>query len=390
MDHEADRTKGELLKLAATLGISERQFDRWRNAGLLPVPIEVRKLGHAIGSEAVYPSITARQLRRLREFHFGSKTVKPERRLLFLGWKLWWDSDDWQVSRARIREFLVKHVTSEVDHQAALLRAATPEMRQRAIDELATKPLGREPGPLAKVRQHLRGDTAEFLALVAAGLDGELPDDAETLGLIEKAAGTARARTDNLLGQPLVADNVNPIPAIQASLTKLQVSLTAEVEEMTDEELLKARSVSRRLSESVAEFARFGRDAKGKGGLGLGDFVYPPGTPRGQGERLVVFHLIAKVAAATGLVSDPAELPGILEQLLGPYRLVQVARQVKPYDELMSTRSVLDAAASSSAEAEHLRDIRRVARDDPEAARAARKLVEQAERQPREEQTEKH
>ena len=377
MDDEGRQTKAELLKLAKRLGASEPEFDRWRRAGLLPRPCEIKRLGRGRGSEAIYPAHTAAQLRRLCQLHFGDKGVKRERRLRYLAWKLWWEGKDIPVSR--VREFLMRDIAAKVDREREMLLQASPEQRAKWAKELATKSFGRHPGPRGRVRQRLRSDTFAFVCLVFDALSGGLLDTAEARRLLEKGTGTDRARTDTLAGQHLLTNDVDYMPAVQEAVAHLGGnSLVAQVEKMSDEELAEARLLTREYLGTLQVSARFGRDAKGQGGLGLGEFLYLPETPKEQAMSMLATHCLRKLAAENAAVTDPAEAVAVLRQVAELYPQVEAARMVEPFRDLLSNRRIEEVAADPAKVRVHERDLRKARFYQPDSAKAVDQAIEAA------------
>ncbi len=374
---EDGHTKRELLELGRQLGASEKQFDRWRRAQLLPPPISHRSLGRGKGSVSIYPPGTSKQLRRLCELHCAPSLIKKERRLLFLAWKLWWEGYD--IPALRVREFLAKHVVNSFDSDVEAARAMSPEQRQVTVHELATKPLGRHPGPLGKARGHLRGNMRDFLALLFTMVDGNvITSDPESLRLLEKASGLERGRTDTWCGQPLLTDEKNHIPdtIVAALMPLLDGSLTQRVEQMSDAELCEARQTAQRWWNGVTVMARFGRDARGKGGFGLGDFLYAPSNPREQAAWCLMFGMLNEAATNNSAVADIFRtFFTALETFAANYPLVEAGREVEPFRELLSPARIEQVTADPDKMPEHLREIRRTRFHKPDAAEAFTRAI---------------
>lgn len=127
MDGVRDETREELLDLAKAHGysVTEHQLARWHREGLLPRPKQ-RSLGKGHGTQTIYPPGTGKQLLRLCKIHFDDK----EKRLLHVGWRLWWE--DYEVSFELIRDFLSR-VASKVDSgRRSLVDPQTGELSESA------------------------------------------------------------------------------------------------------------------------------------------------------------------------------------------------------------------------------------------------------------------
>jgi len=176
MSGRQGETREELLDLAKARGysVTEHQLARWHRAGLLPRPKQ-RSLGKGHGTQTVYPPGTGRQLLRLCEIHFDDK----EKRLLHVGWRLWWE--DYEVSSKPIRD-LLSRVASMVDSgRRSVVDPQTGELSESAWKFVEDSPDVKLHKPWSQVRrrtgQNLFPTLVKTMFEVGAGRYEGLPVD---------------------------------------------------------------------------------------------------------------------------------------------------------------------------------------------------------------------
>jgi len=367
MSEEAVHTKDSLIALAHAegwRGVTPQRFDRWRRAGLVPSP-DRRWLGRGKGSVSSYPSRSAEQLLRVCGLHLGPR---GERRLRYLAWRLWWEG--YEVPLPRVREFIVKDVVHRLDRQLAHLRESSAEDRQKAAREVATKRLGRKSAGLGKARQRLRSQSAPFLAWLGDALSGSVADDAGSKRRLEKATGLDRSRTDDALGRPLLADEVDYMPTVTASAAAIGESLSERhVAQFADVDLCAARDQVQSFFLVMRDFVGFARDVGGKRGLGVGDW-YAPEDPMEQAAFVLVWPQLVQLGQQSPEVTNPNEATAVLCSLTEPYRLIQEQRRVEVFRDLLSTERLLAARSDNESWREYVRELRRTARDHSQEVQA--------------------
>lgn len=166
--------------------VTETQLVRWHREGLLPPigqPLARRFLGRGRGSETLYPAGTSAQLLALCGLH------AHERRLVPLGWSLWWQG--YVVSPTLIREAL-QHLADNWSHAVWQVRnEGVPDAPRRTrIDQ--------PPLRAARDRTGRKGFLIfrDLMVQIMTGTVGEWTD--EEREAFERAMGLDRARTDHI------------------------------------------------------------------------------------------------------------------------------------------------------------------------------------------------
>jgi hypothetical protein len=181
-------TREELLALTKDRGyeVSAPQLARWHRAGLLPGPKQ-RSLGKGRGTQTVYPPGTEQQLLRLCQIHFDGE----EKRLLYVGWRLWWEGYD--TSTKPVRAFLSRVARGLDEEIGSLVDPATGRLSETRWEELMKA--GREARlgkPLGRVRRRLgRERMPTFISIIIEVVAGVY--DAYQVGAVE---GTAENDSD--------------------------------------------------------------------------------------------------------------------------------------------------------------------------------------------------
>jgi hypothetical protein len=203
-------TREELLAPAKDRGydVTDHQLARWRHKGLLPSPKQ-RSLGRGRGTQTVYPLGTGRQLLRLCEIHFDDK----EKRLLYVGWRLWWEGFDDVCLLKPVRAFLSRaadRLNKELDYLRDPETGALSDVKWKEVVEGGPEP--RFERPVRRMRKRvgrdLRPTLMSIMLQVPLGLyetfqvgavEG-IEDDSDAR-IVEKALGLDRdpsgQRTDS-------------------------------------------------------------------------------------------------------------------------------------------------------------------------------------------------
>lgn len=352
--------KQELIELlrAEHYEVTPSQFDRWRRGGLLPSP-EIRSLGRGKGTGSFYPLRTREQLLRLCEIHLAEGGKK---RLPYIAWQLWWEGYDIQTDV--IRQFL-SGVALAFDQVMNDFKALGPEERSRKAGKLATKKLGRDPGYLAKARQHLRGDSVAAFQILADAIAGEpLREDPEAQRLLEKGTGIDLVRKHRVLGRPLVSENDNLMTQLGPWLGTLSQSLTDYLAELTDDELIRARDELQGLIAALNTFAALATELAGKRGLGVGDFRFPEDAET-KGVLIIVWKAIQEATTSAG-VPGPAAVTEVITPVVQTYPVIQELRKVDGLRELLGATALLEDHGDPVREQWRIRQIQSVARSHPE------------------------
>jgi hypothetical protein len=265
-------TGKELLGLAQARGypVSARQLAYWHRKGLIPRPVQ-RSLGKGHGTESVYPPGTGEQLLALCEAHSG------EKRLDHVAWRLWWE--DHEVSFGLLREFLVR-VAAEVDGWMQELRdQETGQLSGSAWNRLDDAPEERLSKPLSRARKRVsrrRFDTfmRVLFEVVTGGFEGFGSEEPEAdRRVMEKGLGLERARTDRLPNvEPWLKTDIATILR-DVSRQLFGLSLSEELANLEDEQLLEARDEARSWMEVLDRFSRVLERAFGRGAFGLSGMV---------------------------------------------------------------------------------------------------------------------
>ncbi len=202
MDGERGETREELLAPAKARGydVTKHQLARWRHKGLLPSP-EQRALGRERGTRTICPLGTGRQLLRLCEIHFDGR----ERRLLYVGWKLWWEGFD-DISLFKPVRALLTRVAAKLDEElSALLDPDTDVPYEDKWEQMMKESReGRLDKPVSRMRRRVRRDRMPTLMSImlevplglyrtfqVGAVEGAAEDDSDSR-LAERAFGLDR------------------------------------------------------------------------------------------------------------------------------------------------------------------------------------------------------
>lgn len=202
---EKDIFSYELIAEANEHGfrVTKNQLARWHRSGLLPAPYQ-RHLGRGKGTASVYPVVTRDQLLQLL------RARQTERRLRYIGWRLWWDG--YAVNPALVRGVLDEVVLEFEDAHGVLFDSDSDGLSQSAMDFLDQSDNIRLPPLITEIRKRVGGYfpvVLETILLMMGGRMESLPIDPKTgtsepfVKMLEKGLGLDRARTDRLDGSPL-------------------------------------------------------------------------------------------------------------------------------------------------------------------------------------------
>lgn len=257
MDGETTET---LIAAAAAHGhaVTETQLIRWHREGLLPPigqPLARRFLGRGRGSETVYPAGTGRQLLALCELH------AHERRLMPLGWSLWWRG--YAVSPALIRAAL-QQLAENWSHTVWRVRnEGVPDTPRRTrIDQ--------PPLRAARDRTGRKGFDVfrELMVQIMTDTVGEWT--AEEREAFERAMGLDRARRDHVgdIEPWYQGDTVEDARALAGAITPHR--LRASVASASAETFATARGELREFLALLDDVRHVAERLAGQGAFGLG------------------------------------------------------------------------------------------------------------------------
>lgn len=248
--NRSEETREELLDIALAHGheVSTPQLARWHRAGLLPRPKQ-RPLGKGHGTQTVYPPGTGKQLLRLCEIHFGDE----EKRLQYVGWRLWWEGYD--VSFELIRSFLDLLATKLDKERSHLVDPGKEDLSDAGWKWVEDSRKARLGSPLGGVRRRtgrkLFPTVMKMLVEVFAGLytgyqvdytenhpEGTTERDRQ---IIERSYGLDQGRTDQRS-----KDSKQPNKSLEMTLKEMSRmfrghSLQDVVATATNEELAEIR-----------------------------------------------------------------------------------------------------------------------------------------------------
>jgi hypothetical protein len=154
---ERSETREELLGFAKAHGydnVTDHKLARWRRAGLLPRPKQ-RSLGRGRGTQTIYPSGTGRQLLRLCEIHFDDE----EKRLIYVGWRLWWEGFDDDSLLKPVRAFLSRaanRLKKELDYLRDPDTGAVSDVKWNEVVEASSE--ARFDKPVRRMRKRVGPD----------------------------------------------------------------------------------------------------------------------------------------------------------------------------------------------------------------------------------------
>jgi hypothetical protein len=238
--------------------VSTPAITRWRRAGLLPEGW-IEYLGRN-GSRRMFPRGSERQLIALCRIHL----VEKEKRLPYVGWRLWWDLYD--VRMDAIRGFLAPLAES---WDATLADIRDRGAADTAIESAATLPLrDRMVRPIRKrVGSASFGPfLAVFRDVVAGRFSAEGEEDAR---LVEKGMGLGGGRTDRVAGaDPWLVGGIGGVLE-EMSSTVRGMSLVRILEGTSDERLTQTRNRMKLLLETLGGIGAVLRRSVGRGAFGL-------------------------------------------------------------------------------------------------------------------------
>jgi hypothetical protein len=363
-------TREQLLAAARAAGhpVSPSQLGRLYRADLISRP-QVHALGRGRGTESRYPPGTAARLTRVME----ARSKDP--RLTHVAWRLWWEEGG-QVPPAA-RKLLIeaaKSVDAQREWLAKLLAgdetgeaAAVAEMDQLYTDVEK----GRVRGQLGEVRRNVGSDkfatVVRVLAEVSAGrfTAGETEfDPEEGGGLVERAFGLERARTDRLAGSTpwltgLFDADLEMLSEIIGSLSMRDLA------ESDASKLDLARGEIRSLIDVVTTIGPHFEHLHGRGAFGLGTMArfFAAGSPRYQALILLAWLTLRtndtlragleKIAAVAPQASATTQLYGVISQLREE---VPVLAPVLSDERLAAAQLDENAAIALNAEIARLRE----------------------------------
>jgi hypothetical protein len=168
---EEGETREELLSLAKAHGydnVTDHKLARWRRAGVLPRP-EQRSLGKGRGTQTIYPSGTGRQLLRLCEIHFDDK----EKRLIYVGWRLWWEGFE-DASLVKPVRAMLTHaadkLNKELDYLRDLETGAVSDVKRQEVVEASAG--ARFDKPVRRMRKRVGRDLRPTLMSIMLEVPG--------------------------------------------------------------------------------------------------------------------------------------------------------------------------------------------------------------------------
>jgi len=275
-------TERQLLDAARRYGskVSADQLKRWRDAHLIPRPVQSHPRGRQ-GSASFYPPGTLTRLLRvsgLRRLHKKLDRIRFE---------LWWDGD-FVGQLDPVRELLVE----QLDRALSPLRNHRDryddpfDAAEAAVtgDALA----GREPG--LRAMRRLAG-SGENLKSVAHAIFEELfggspvwdgasagPAEAEPSlrELVERAIGVARAKATTASDRtPLLPPEADIVEAIRAFNEQRVWDLNDPgwaIRQATDDDLEQARQLARLLMDGLHDYAAITEHQRGADHAGLSVF----------------------------------------------------------------------------------------------------------------------
>ena len=203
MAEERGETREELIAPVKARGydVTDHQLARWRHRGLLPSPKQ-HSLGRGRGSQTTYPSGTGKQLLRLCEIHIDGK----ERRLLYVGWRLWWEGFDDASLLGSVRAFLSRVATKLDEELSALVDPDTGGPYEAKWEHMMEESReGRLDKPVSRMRRRVRRDRMPMLMSImlevplglyetfqVGAVEGAAEDDSDAQ-LAEQAFGLDRS-----------------------------------------------------------------------------------------------------------------------------------------------------------------------------------------------------
>lgn len=206
MDSAPGETADFLISSATRHGqpVSPAMLKQWRDAGLLPRPVQ-RSQGRGKGTATVYPAGTTAQLRRILDIRAedGQAGRRFDRDAAF--WRLWWEG--WAIEPRQVRARLTDALTG----WELALTAFADDDDGSLTDSFRT---ARLPPLLARARKRVGTSKMDTVAALMRGsLDGTAPgrwqddDDASTLltalgldGAVRSLAPDAPRFTADLAG----------------------------------------------------------------------------------------------------------------------------------------------------------------------------------------------
>lgn len=295
----AGESAEELIAVAAAqnFSVSKPQLARWHREDLLPRPVR-RSLGRGRGMISIYPLGTRERLLALCAIH------REERRLPYVGWRLWWAGGEVPVHQIRV--FMEEAATEwQSAVQALAKRGQRSKLAWDYIDRAATARTDR--GTLRRARKRVGSKRfSTFAALMLDAASGTFPDNTEKddEDILLRGLGLGRARTD-VVGdaQPwFQGDVVQEIRRLSKLLRS--VDLPRHLKITSDSDLCQARDDLRSLFQMINAFSRMGEAILGRGAFGVGAFAQAIGTLGAADQALLLMFWLGLRSRGLGANMD--------------------------------------------------------------------------------------
>jgi hypothetical protein len=365
-------TKEELIASARREGIdvTDRQFDRWRSAGLVVVEREWSTPGQ--GSEARYSSSMLANLREIQRLR------RQKRDLEWTGWQLWWrnhevDESCWRPAIEKASGRLTKFV-------AWIVRTiAKRDQSDAYADALAAKPVPIELFPVAAQRvllNHRLNHGEENLGSILGRLvetiadhenaSGWSSDDPDTLadanGLL-RILGLARADSDQFQGSGLNAQR-----GLQTALRALRGLADVRKLDLNNKEdrlsVFNARDDLREMFDGVRDFRESVAWVYGENAFGLKMAVrlLTESTPD-IAARMIAGWVSMRARGELPRPDEIQEMARHARQTLEASRDLQSFLAANPkYKQVLSSKRVRQAFRGPPEYAKWLQEIREIRR----------------------------
>lgn len=348
-------TVEKLLSTAKARGfgeVTQAAITRWRRVGLLPEGwIEYRGRN---GTRRLFPPEALQQLLGLCHIHLED----GEKRLTYVGWRLWWDFYDVRIDL--VRQFL-KPLAEDWDKIAADVR--NENRFEAAIEAGAT--INLKNSLMRRIRKRVGSPSfGPFLAILRDVLKGEFsPTRAADVALFEKAMGLTRGRIDHVAGSgPWLGDGIaQTLGSLSQSMQG--VSLLQVLDDASDDRLAEARARMKLLVETIGEIGDVLTRSVGRGAYGLTVLseISRSWGPSDQG-TLLLNWLAMNADEST---EDVRELEAALEEWnertskIVPL-IEELVERIPAFKEVWKPRRVRAALSSRNASARLNADLARV------------------------------